>query len=732
MRSPNQRLSLLLAVLLVPNAFVHADDEPPAERALPGQIGDDPTLPLKPVAPRDEAEAKRVEAMAWFMKGRFQQGRRQFAEALASYEKALELDPKAIEVYRAYVPLAFTLRKTQEAVQRALVLVELDPDNPVLMQQLGRDLARRGRLSEAIDLLEKATEAPSLDKRSNSFVSLNRDLSVLYAAADDDEKLADAYEVVFEALLNPDRFGLDMAQHGALERDRAIDYERMGEAFLDAKRIEKAATAFTIASDRRGDKTTALDYNLARLHLQTGNPRRAQATLEKYFRAKLKDKGRDAYELYAEILDKQEKSDQLVGKLEGLVEQDPENGPLLIFLGDQYVEAEKFAEAKSAFERAIDDGGTPAGHAGLAKLYRLKGEYGPLLDEIVASFEAALAGEIQPELEAITGDEKVLDALVAEGRRRLNAEDEELVFLGGLVLAGLAGDADRNDDAIVFLEDALGKAEPRQKSAVYDDLADRLIDAEKYDRAIELLNEAVKSVTDNAAKAQFLYKLSQAQELDDNTEAALETIGDARRLLPDSGLLHYQQGWIHYHARQWKEAERVFLEVLEQQGDEPRIQRAVRFSLSNVYVQTGEMRKAEEVLEVVLEAEPDDPSVNNDLGYLYADQGKNLEKAEQMLRKAVAAEPENAAYQDSMGWVLYRLGKFEEALEWLEKAVEDPDGADPVLWDHLADTYSKLGRKDDAVATWKKALAAFEGQDHPDEKKRSEIEAKLKKATGAE
>ena len=61
------------------------------------------------------------------------------------------------------------------------------------------------------------------------------------------------------------------------------------------------------------------------------------------------------------------------------------------------------------------------------------------------------------------------------------------------------------------------------------------------------------------------------------------------------------------------------------------------------------MRKGEQVLEEVLAEDPDDPSVNNDLGYLYADQGKNLEKAEKMIRKAVEAEPDNDAYQDSMG-----------------------------------------------------------------------------------
>ena len=72
-------------------------------------------------------------------------------------------------------------------------------------------------------------------------------------------------------------------------------------------------------------------------------------------------------------------------------------------------------------------------------------------------------------------------------------------------------------------------------------------------------------------------------------------------------------------------------------------------------------------------ATPTTPGVNNDLGYLYADQGKNLEKAEAMIRKAVQEEPDNCAYLDSLGWVLFKRGKVKEAVEPLEKAVKNLD-----------------------------------------------------------
>ena len=84
----------------------------------------------------------------------------------------------------------------------------------------------------------------------------------------------------------------------------------------------------------------------------------------------------------------------------------------------------------------------------------------------------------------------------------------------------------------------------------------------------------------------------------------------------------------------------------------------------------GDYAKGEAELEILLQRNPDEAGPNNDLGYLYAEQGKNLEKAEAMIRKALQEEPENSAYLDSLGWVLFKRGKVKEALETLKKAAE--------------------------------------------------------------
>ena len=137
-----------------------------------------------------------------------------------------------------------------------------------------------------------------------------------------------------------------------------------------------------------------------------------------------------------------------------------------------------------------------------------------------------------------------------------------------------------------------------------------------------------------------------------------------------------------------------------------------RYSLSAIHVQLGDEVKGEEILQEVFREDPDDTQVNNDLGYLWADQNERLARAHRMIRQAVEAEPENAAYRDSLGWVLYRLGRHEEAVSEQKKAVElaksKDKESDGVMYDHLGDIHAALGQKAEASAAWREAAAAFE------------------------
>jgi len=286
-------------------------------------------------------------------------------------------------------------------------------------------------------------------------------------------------------------------------------------------------------------------------------------------------------------------------------------------------------------------------------------------------------------------------------------------------------EAKKYQAVVNFYESAI-RQRRENAGAFYNEAGEFLYKESQYQLAADVYKKAVDTQTLVRQKHVFLYFMARSLEMAGKTDSALNANSEARELRNDIAGFHFQHGWIHYHAHRFDAAIKLFNEFIEKYPGETDIVRQCYFSLSNIYVQQGDIRRGEEVLEKVYAEAPDLPSVNNDLGYLYADQGKKLKQAESMIRKALAAEPENAAYLDSMGWVLYKLGKYEEAITHLEKAATKPFGQDPTILDHLADCYQKLGKIDKANGLWKKAIENGRKDSKPDEKLLKTIADKIK------
>ena len=186
--------------------------------------------------------------------------------------------------------------------------------------------------------------------------------------------------------------------------------------------------------------------------------------------------------------------------------------------------------------------------------------------------------------------------------------------------------------------------------------------------------------------------------------------------------------WVLYGAKRYDEARKAYEELVREfdadydSAETRDVLREARLALSNLAVIRGDLPRAEEWLEQVLDEFPDDEGALNDLGYLWADQSKELQRAKRMIEKAVKAEPDNVAYRDSLGWVLFRLGQFPEAVVQLEKAAADkkPDGT---VLDHLGDAYAKTNRRDKAVEAWRKAVETFRRE--KDTEKMKAVEKKI-------
>jgi tetratricopeptide (TPR) repeat protein len=153
------------------------------------------------------------------------------------------------------------------------------------------------------------------------------------------------------------------------------------------------------------------------------------------------------------------------------------------------------------------------------------------------------------------------------------------------------------------------------------------------------------------------------------------------------------------------------------------------YSVAQLYEQIDNKPTAEQLYQQVIQLDPTHAGASNDLGYEWADEGKNLPGAERLIRVAVAAEPDNESFLDSLGWVMYKQGKFDEARKYLEQAVGPADFPDPVVLNHLGDTLYRLSRSADAAKVWQRSLKGIgDGEVDRDDLKelRPQLEQKIK------
>lgn len=113
-------------------------------------------------------------------------------------------------------------------------------------------------------------------------------------------------------------------------------------------------------------------------------------------------------------------------------------------------------------------------------------------------------------------------------------------------------------------------------------------------------------------------------------------------------------------------------------------------TLALCYDILGFRDKTTHLYEIILDFEPDNLLMMNNLAYVLAVQGKELARAKELALKVVAREPANAGYLDTLGWVLFKMGEYEESRKVLEKAAELASGEAEIV-DHLGQVYEKLG-----------------------------------------
>ncbi len=180
--------------------------------------------------------------------------------------------------------------------------------------------------------------------------------------------------------------------------------------------------------------------------------------------------------------------------------------------------------------------------------------------------------------------------------------------------------------------------------------------------------------------------------------------------LPESSESWHMLGSVYNVRKEYDEAIRTLRKALEFNEKNPNIW----FELGGAYERSGKYSKAAESFGVVLSLNPEDDLAANYLGYMWADQNKNLDSAKTLLEFALKNDPNNGAYLDSYGWIFYRKGDYEKAQLYIEKALEQMDD-DPIIYEHLGDIFFKRNELSEAIKAYEESI-----------NRKSENEAQLK------
>ncbi len=762
---------------LITNVAQAEPDEPTAEDKT-SPDSDEALDELKPKAEdnqlRDESAAidpANKDALAWYMAGQKAMNRGDLQPAADAFEKAAEASPKSAVPLRALSMVLLRLGRTEEGIKTAEKAIELDANDVEMRLQMAVFYASTQRIEKAVTLLNEALESKTLKQNSPEFVHVHQARAAIFLAMRNLKEAADSYEVLLDALERPEDFELTDREHKAMVKNRPTSYETVGRVMMEVGRHEKAIQAFEALGRMEKDQPGEHNLLLARAYFLKDKLEDSEKNLNLYF-----DSGRRSKESLQILLDLYSaagRSDTLTERLTELSANTPDATVVRMFLGQVLLDQGQAAEASAVYQAILDSTGDADAYLGLLRVAITKQDANALIATVNRAARSRIrVEELVPLVVSIAAsdefakssvstcqsmyDEKPADlhpmvpyfcALIAEAIKQPKEES-------ALLEAALALNPDRvllekvlenyglsqltlNEyaNAAKIFEQLLAVPglEPGVRINTLFRISGAYASIEDISAARQALQEALRIVPN---EPQLLARLAMVEAIDGKLEVAEKLLEKSLEgLAEDSEFLietRIRLAGIYARQDKWEGAINQYLLATENPATNAETLRLVRMGLSNAYVQSGDIEKGEKVLEVIYADDPTDPGVNNDLGYLYADQGKDLEKAEQMIRIAIADQPDNPAYLDSLGWVLFKLGRNEEALEPLKKANSNPDYRDATLLDHQGDVHHALQQMTEAHDLWSQSLKVEQESAQPDDKVIARLKSKLGEAAPAD
>ncbi len=173
----------------------------------------------------------------------------------------------------------------------------------------------------------------------------------------------------------------------------------------------------------------------------------------------------------------------------------------------------------------------------------------------------------------------------------------------------------------------------------------------------------------------------------------VQSVGEARKhgatLSPRLVVL---EGYALFRSGLYRKAARALdgISAFDREEHTDRFFIQARLTQAMAYDRLGEEMQSIKAYEAVLDEDPENALAQNNLAYILAERGEELQRGLDLARKAVGAEPDNPVFLDTLGWLYFKTGSYAEARDILEKALAGKP-EEPEIHDHLAEVYRVLG-----------------------------------------
>jgi tetratricopeptide (TPR) repeat protein len=676
----------------------------------------------------------------------------EFQQALEQGEAVIAADPNRWEGFVLRAAALERLKRVDEAEADYKKALELQPERTDLLRTLAGYYVRKGDRAAAEPLYVETT---AKEPTAGSYL--------LYAGflALDRERDADA-EVAYRKALEVSK-----------DEEKAEVYQRIAAYYFARERYDDAQKTLEDAIQARPEDLDLL-YALARFHHSRGDKAKADAMIEQATLAKPNDvKPFLILSAYRGRNDDLPGALEAAEKALAVAPEDRtarlRKAELLVDLGVRGNDKTQLAQGRAVVDAVLaQDAELPEAHFVRAKLDIAEGK----IDDAIASLRRALdrradwaqahfllasallmqndrqqsraevlrAVELDPQfLEARRLLAKVHatlgehDLAIEESRKVLRERPDDvetrIVMAQSLVYLGKPDEARRELDSIpadkrnAQVNFALGRIDmlqgkgdvAREKLLAalaehpgHPEILQSLLSVDlasgKVDEALGMIEKAVNAKPDDA-NLQQLYgtaliatgqgqvgetKLRRAIELDPNNMGAYQALASylLRSARQQEGIATYEKA------------------VERQPTSAP-----LRFTLGTLYESMGKRTEAIAQYEEAVKLDPNLAVGKNNLAYLMAEDGTNLDRALDLAQEAKAQLPESANVADTLGFVLLKKGIPEAAIGYLQEAESGFQLGDPNLGyvrTHLAEAYVASEQPEKAREILERALASLD------------------------